>query len=169
MEAFMKKSTLFLAGMTALLLSFGLVLAGCGDDSGNPRIPPSGDSDITNPPDPPDTVADAVAAEQYFYDVWGTLSSGQKEAFIEYINESLPGDVSPIENLDDLADYWEDIATNWADIKGELQNFVNEVKAENDTTPGGDGTGVQVYTWNGTKFTEYTGTGSAQDVTRLSN
>jgi hypothetical protein len=29
MEAFMKKSTLFLTGMAALLLSFGLILAGC--------------------------------------------------------------------------------------------------------------------------------------------
>jgi hypothetical protein len=40
MEAFMKKSTLFLVGMAALLLSFGLVLVGCetdaNDDSGIP-------------------------------------------------------------------------------------------------------------------------------------
>jgi hypothetical protein len=33
LEAFMKKSTLFLAGMAALLLSFGLILTGCPTDS----------------------------------------------------------------------------------------------------------------------------------------
>jgi hypothetical protein len=35
LEAFMKKSTLFLAGMTALLLSFGLILTGCDTGTGS--------------------------------------------------------------------------------------------------------------------------------------
>jgi hypothetical protein len=133
MEAFMKKSKLFLTGILGILLAFGLVLTGCG---GN---------DVTDPPDPPDppaTVADAAAAEQYFYDVWGTLSDEQKKVFIDYINDELPAGMDPIENLDDLKgneDYWEGVKNDWDDIKDQLQEFVEDVKKENDTTPSGGG------------------------------
>jgi hypothetical protein len=46
----MKKSTSFLMGMAALLLAFGLFLAGCGD-SGDPTSPGPGD-DPNNPNNP---------------------------------------------------------------------------------------------------------------------
>jgi hypothetical protein len=101
---------------------------GCGgDDNGG---------GIKNPPDTPDTVASAEEAEQYFYDVWGTLTDDQKEMFLNYINGRLPDDITPIEKLDDLPDeYWEGVKDNWDDIKEPLQDFVDEVKEQNDTTP----------------------------------
>jgi hypothetical protein len=128
MEAFMKKSKLFFMGILGILLVFGFVLMGCGgDDNGG---------GIKNPPDPPNTVASAGEAEEYFYEVWGTLTDDQKEMFINYINESLPEGISPIEKLDDLPDtYWESVKDNWDNIKEPFQDFVDEVKEQNDTTP----------------------------------
>jgi hypothetical protein len=42
----MKKSTLFLTGMAALLLSFGLILTGCSTDADDPNNPDNGGSTL---------------------------------------------------------------------------------------------------------------------------
>jgi hypothetical protein len=123
-------------GIAVFLLAMGLVLLGCPTDNGG--------GGIKNPENPPNNVASAGEAEDYFNEVWGTLSEDQKAAFINLINESLPAGRGPIEKLDDLEDSdWEGIKEGWSEIKDTLQEFVDEVKEQNDTTPsGGGGPGI---------------------------
>jgi hypothetical protein len=126
---FVKKSKLFLAGIPGILLVFGLMLTGCATN----------DDSITDPSNPPDSVASAAEAKQYFYEVWGALFDSQKELFLEVIediNDKLEMPVEPFENLNDLPPaFWEGVTDNWDDIKDDLQEFVDVVKEENNPTP----------------------------------
>jgi hypothetical protein len=127
----MKKSKLFLRGIFGILLVFGLVLTGCGGDDSTPPAPP----------EVPDSVGSAAEAKGYFYDLWGTLSSDQKDDFIDIINGwYLPEGIGSIDSLDDLpADYWEDVADNWDEITEDLQDFVEAVNEQNNTPSSGPG------------------------------
>jgi hypothetical protein len=146
----MKKSTLFLTGMAALLLSFGLILTGCPTDSDNTS---GNDDDIKAPPE---TVTNETAKE-YFTGLFDAFPEEEKDGFFLALIEimsGLDGDISHELQaaLGDLPDdpsglpdeFWTVIVKHWDKIKGPLGKAVDEMNKANNPpnkedpgTPGG--------------------------------
>ncbi|MDR0376866.1 MAG: hypothetical protein LBH70_03645, partial [Spirochaetaceae bacterium] len=157
----MKKSTLFLAGMAALLLSFGLILTGCptgSDDSGGNNN--GGGSDNL-----PETLT-AAEAKEFFTDHYKNASNEEDkmgvlmlisfiaedtkdQALLDKLKEmeqsgTFPNDLSDL-GLSDT--FWQAVSEGWSDIK----DFFEDGTGSDDPGTGGkgdsDGDGATPLTW----------------------
>jgi hypothetical protein len=153
---FMKKSTLFLTGMAALLLSFGLILAGCGDAATGDLTTPS-DNGGNDLPLPPKDVTDKEEAKGYFEEVFAELTTDEEKAFffgvvLEMMTENMDeeekealmdflSNVDPDNlSLDDVPDdVWELVVDKWSDIKGQIEDLVNQENEDRSEPPVEDG------------------------------